>query len=102
MAFSSSVSAFADNIAVMDFISRGIENHPSLNLYAVSVVFGTALGGFCSPIASVQAIILSTIIARVEKQSFMGWIKKIALLYLIILFLGIVLLIGLNRLGLFS
>jgi len=102
MAFSSSVSAFADNIAVMDFISRGIENHPSINLYAVSVIFGTALGGFCSPIASVQAIILSTIIARVEKQTFIGWIKKIAWLYLIILALGIVLLIGFNRLGLFS
>lgn len=84
MISSSLLSAVADNIAVMDVITNLITSSEHWQFLSLSAIVGTALGGFCSPIASVQAIILCTLIRRVSKISFGQWIVKIVKIYLVL------------------
>lgn len=70
-------SAFADNIAIMDIMTNVIVVHPDWSYFALASIVGTALGGFLSPIASVQAIILATLIRRLTKVSFGAWFRAV-------------------------
>jgi hypothetical protein len=45
---------------------------------------GTALGGSARRFASVQAIILCTLIRRVQRISFKSWVLRIAAIYLVL------------------
>ncbi len=96
---SSLLSAVADNIAVMDVITNLITTSEHWQFFALSAIIGTALGGFCSPIASVQAIILCTLIRRISRITFKDWVIKIALFYVILLILYIGMLFFIDYIG---
>lgn len=68
------LSSMADNIAVMDVITNLISHHEHWSFFALACIVGTALGGFVSPIASVQAVIMATVIQRVARLSFARWL----------------------------
>jgi len=78
------VSSVADNIAVMDAVTNLMAQSVHWQFFSLAAIVGTALGGFGSPIASVQAIILSTLIRRVSRITFFGWIKRIGLFFLVL------------------
>jgi Na+/H+ antiporter NhaD/arsenite permease-like protein len=100
LAGSALLSAFADNIAVMDVLTNLIYHHEQWSYFALASVVGTALGGFFSPIASVQAIIMATIIRRVQQLRFGQWIWITFSWFLILLAACGLLLWGLFALGL--
>ncbi len=101
LASTSLVSAVADNIAVMDVITNIIRSSEHWQYFTLASVVGTALGGFVSPIASVQAIILSTLIRRISKITFIQWIKKVLLFYIILFILYSVVIYLFNYLSIF-
>ena len=94
------LSAVADNIAVMDVLTNLVYSHEHWSLFALASVVGTALGGMGSPIASVQAVIMATIIRRVQHVSFVRWIFITTGWFLILLLFSLLILWGLYALGL--
>jgi Na+/H+ antiporter NhaD/arsenite permease-like protein len=90
------VSTVADNIAVMDAVTNLMAQSAHWQFFSLAAIVGTALGGFGSPIASVQAIILSTLIRRVSRITFFDWIKRIGLFFLVLAVLYAALLILFN------
>ena len=100
LAGSAVLSAVADNIAVMDVLTNIIAHHTDWSFFALASIVGTALGGFASPIASVQAVILAGVIRRVARVSFGSWIKMTAVWFVILLVVSVVILVAFYYLGL--
>ncbi|HCM26579.1 MAG: hypothetical protein A2Z99_14195 [Treponema sp. GWB1_62_6] len=94
------LSAVADNVAVMDILTNLIVNHADWSFFALAAIVGTALGGFVSPIASVQAVIMATVIRRVTKISFARWVAMTIGWFSILLAASIVILLAMHALGL--
>jgi Na+/H+ antiporter NhaD/arsenite permease-like protein len=93
-------SAVADNIAVMDVITNLIVHHPDWSFFALAAIVGTALGGFGTPIASVQAIIMAMLLRRVAQVSFGQWLRIALPWMLILVAVSILLLLAMYALGL--
>jgi Na+/H+ antiporter NhaD/arsenite permease-like protein len=94
------LSAFADNVAVMDILTNLIAGHPDWSYFALAAIVGTSLGGFASPIASVQAVIMATIIRRVSKISFGRWVLYTIFYFVLLIMISIGILFALRTLGL--
>jgi Na+/H+ antiporter NhaD/arsenite permease-like protein len=94
------LSAFADNVAVMDVLTNLITGHPDWSYFALAAIVGTSLGGFASPIASVQAVIMATIIRRVAKLSFGRWVLYMAFYFALLVAVSIGILFTMRTLGL--
>ncbi len=94
------LSAVADNVAVMDILTNLVIHHEKWSFFALAAIVGTALGGFVSPIASVQAVIMATIVRRVAKVSFVHWVRITAVWFLILLVVSSLILLGLHALDL--
>jgi len=86
------ISSMADNIAVMDVLTNLIIHHTQWPFFALAGIIGTALGGFVSPIASVQAVIMATIVRRVAKVSWGRWILLTLKWFIILLAICLVIL----------
>lgn len=93
------LSSVADNIAVMDVLTNLIVFHDQWHFFALASIVGTALGGFFSPIASVQAVILAAIVQRVWRISFLEWIIITAKWFTVLLISGICILLTVYSLG---
>ena len=100
LAGSALFSAVADNVAVIDVLTNLIRRHEDWSFFALAGIVGTALGGFASPIASVQAVIMATIVRRVAKVGFGKWVGITALWFLALLAASILILLGMRALGL--
>jgi hypothetical protein len=100
LAASAALSAVADNVAVIDVFTNLIAAHPDWNFFALASVVGTALGGFATPIASVQAIIMGTIIRRMTHVRFGEWLAASLPAFLIILGTSVAILWTMYALGL--
>lgn len=100
LASSAALSAVADNVAVIDVLTNLITHHVDWSFFALASIVGTALGGFASPIASVQAVIMATIIRRVAKVSFGAWVGHTIVYFLILLAISCLILVGMYYLGL--
>jgi len=94
------LSGVADNVAVIDVLTNLIINHSEWNFFALAAIIGTALGGFLSPIASVQAVILAGIIRRVSNISFGAWMLRSVKYFLILLAASIAILLLMHLAGL--
>jgi hypothetical protein len=94
------LSAFADNVAVMDVLTNLITGHPDWSYFALAAIVGTSLGGFASPIASVQAVIMATIIRRVAKLSFGRWVLYMSFYFVLLVAVSIGILFALRMFGL--
>lgn len=100
LAGSALFSAVADNVAVIDVLTNLIRHHEDWSFFALAGIVGTALGGFASPIASVQAVIMATIVRRVAKVGFGKWVGITFLWFLALLAASILILLGMHALGL--
>ncbi|MFA6507088.1 MAG: SLC13 family permease [Treponemataceae bacterium] len=94
------LSAVADNVAVMDVLTNLISGHPDWSFFALAAIVGTSLGGFASPIASVQAVIMATIIRRVARISFGRWVLYTIVYFILLLIISIAMLFAMRTLGL--
>lgn len=93
-------SAVADNVAVMDILTNLIVHHRDWPFFALASIVGTALGGFASPIASVQAVIMATIVRRVARVGFGGWVRIAGPWFLALLAACALMLLAMRALGL--
>src|SRR5690606_11305249 len=93
-------SAVADNIAVMDILTNLVAHHQDWSFFALASIIGTALGGFASPIASVQAVIMAGVIRRVARVGFLSWVGKVVLWFLVLLLVSVGILLIMYLLGL--
>jgi Na+/H+ antiporter NhaD/arsenite permease-like protein len=93
-------SAVADNVAVMDVLTNLVVHHEQWSFFALASLVGTALGGFVSPIASVQAVIMASIIRRVSRVSFGRWLGVTLPWFLALLGASLLLLFAFRALGL--
>jgi Na+/H+ antiporter NhaD/arsenite permease-like protein len=100
LAGSALLSAFADNVAVMDILTNLITGHPDWSYFALAAIVGTSLGGFASPIASVQAVIMATIIRRVARIGFARWILIMAGYFVLLVAVSIGILFTMRTFGL--
>ncbi len=94
------LSAVADNVAVIDILTNLIRHHADWSFFALAAIVGTALGGFVSPIASVQAVIMATIVRRVAKVSFGKWVRITIVWFTILLASSALILLGMHALNL--
>lgn len=99
LAGSAFFSAVADNVAVIDVLTNLIVHHAEWAFFALAAIVGTALGGFASPIASVQAVIMSTILRRVATVSFGRWVAITARWFLILLAATLLILLAMHVIG---
>lgn len=100
LAGSAALSAVADNVAVMDILTNLISGHPDWPYFSLAAIVGTSLGGFASPIASVQAVIMATIIRRVAKISFGRWVLYTAGYFVALLVVSTLMLLAMRVFGL--
>jgi hypothetical protein len=100
LAGSALLSATADNVAVMDILTNLITGHQDWSFFALAAIVGTSLGGFASPIASVQAVIMATIIRRVAKLGFGKWVFHTAFYFALLVAVSIGILFIMRTIGL--
>lgn len=99
LAGSAVFSAVADNVAVMDVLTNLIVHHEEWSFFALAALVGTALGGFVSPIASVQAVIMATIIRRVARVGFGRWLRITLPWFLVLVAVSLAILLAYHALG---